>query len=299
MKKKTVQKGLIAVVCLLAVSLFADLLGRPPICTAARLGNTAEVRRLLDQGVNIESKDIAEKTALIMAAEGGRAETVDFLLSRGANINVRNRKGGTLLFGAVAGSADVRTIEILLEHGANTEVKSELLYSPKPSVEIYLGSFTPLELASRNGRTEIVTLIQKAERDREKKAVAVNQKRVSADKQQAVKKLTKMPLEELVSEQPLDSEGFVLALTDALFEADLKKLPDYLLKPGSDPMRLRVEVKKRLAMSGIKKDEYYDKAQSLREDGKKSESVKWSNLANAIKAYQGALMSIKSELESY
>ncbi len=312
MKKRTAQKWLMVVVCLVAGTLLARGTGRTALHKAALAGNTTEVRRLLDQGANIHCRDIAGGTPLTLAAAWGRYGVAKLLLDRGANVNVTMNKGKTPLHSA---GNDPRMVKLLLEHGAGTDKKAEIsafVTDGQGNFEGVAseGTFTPLEYAEHSGWSEVASLIRSAKRERAQKAERANmeriqqaeranKERVAADKQRAVERVGKMSLEELVAEQSLDNEGFVLALSEALFEADLKKLPEYLLKPDADPMRLRVEVKKRLAMSGIKKDEYYDKAQSLREDGKKGESVKWSNLANAIKAYQGALMSVKAELESY
>ena len=53
----------------------------------AKVGNTGIVQRLLDQGVDVNTKDEIGDTALMHAAAGGHAETVEVLLSRAADVN--------------------------------------------------------------------------------------------------------------------------------------------------------------------------------------------------------------------
>lgn len=116
---------------------------------------------------------------------------------------------------------------------------------------------------------------------------------------QAAKKLGNNATEELVAEQPLDNESFVLALSDAILETEVEKLPNYLLQnPGSEG-KLLVEVKKRLRDAQMEITRCKNKAQDLKEAGKNAEAAKLMDLSVAIQGYQASLMSIKSELESY
>ncbi|XP_064628158.1 ankyrin repeat domain-containing protein 17-like isoform X2 [Lineus longissimus] len=85
-------------------------------------------------------------TALTLACAGGHAELVQLLLSRGADIEHRDKKGFTpLILAATAGHADV--VEILLDHGADIEAQSERTKD------------TPLSLACSGGRIEVVELL--------------------------------------------------------------------------------------------------------------------------------------------
>lgn len=85
-------------------------------------------------------------TALTLACHGGHSELVNLLLSKGADIEHRDKKGFTpLILAATAGHVDV--VEILLESGADMEAQSERTKD------------TPLSLACSGGRYEVVELL--------------------------------------------------------------------------------------------------------------------------------------------
>ncbi|XP_063991506.1 ankyrin repeat and KH domain-containing protein 1 isoform X7 [Diachasmimorpha longicaudata] len=90
--------------------------------------------------------DSNHDTALTLACAGGHEELVEFLLSRGADIEHRDKKGFTpLILAATAGHQKV--VEILLNHGADIEAQSERTKD------------TPLSLACSGGRFEVVELL--------------------------------------------------------------------------------------------------------------------------------------------
>ncbi|XP_044743261.1 ankyrin repeat and KH domain-containing protein 1 isoform X4 [Chrysoperla carnea] len=90
--------------------------------------------------------DSNHDTALTLACAGGHEELVELLLSRGADIEHRDKKGFTpLILAATAGHEKV--VEILLNHGADLEAQSERTKD------------TPLSLACSGGRYEVVELL--------------------------------------------------------------------------------------------------------------------------------------------
>lgn len=90
--------------------------------------------------------DSTHDTALTLACAGGHEELVELLLSRGADIEHRDKKGFTpLILAATAGHDKI--VEILLNHGADIEAQSERTKD------------TPLSLACSGGRYDVVELI--------------------------------------------------------------------------------------------------------------------------------------------
>jgi Ankyrin repeats (3 copies)/Carboxypeptidase regulatory-like domain len=90
-----------------------------------RAGPEAAIFRLLiSHGARIELRDNEGMTALMHAAQSGKAEVVSLLLSHGAAINLQAKSGRTALMEAVeTGNAD--TVRMLLDAGADVSAKDE------------------------------------------------------------------------------------------------------------------------------------------------------------------------------
>jgi ankyrin repeat protein len=63
----------------------------------ARHNRLPKLRRLLDDGMDVETKDYAGNTILIVACQNGLRNVLKAALRRGANINIQNDKGNTAL----------------------------------------------------------------------------------------------------------------------------------------------------------------------------------------------------------
>lgn len=85
---------------------------------AARKGDAAAVKALLDKGVDVNTKFRYDATALSYAADRGHLEVVKLLLERKAGVNVKDTFYGAtpLIWAAQKGHAEV--VRALLEHGA-------------------------------------------------------------------------------------------------------------------------------------------------------------------------------------
>ncbi|KAL9983845.1 hypothetical protein ACROYT_G006085 [Oculina patagonica] len=154
---------------------------------AARKGHTEHLRRLLDMAeqVNAVWSDQARnrQTPLMLAARFNEEDAVEFLVERGASLEMTDDKDCTPFLHAVMGGktrnmrrlielgADVskadhqrlsaihlaaenghtNTINLLLEHGADANKAS------------YLDDITPLMLAARNGHLETTQFLLKNE----------------------------------------------------------------------------------------------------------------------------------------
>merc|ERR550519_3135601 len=105
--------------------------------------------------VDLDSEtDSNHDTALTLACAGGHEELVTLLLSRGADIEHRDKKGFTpLILAATAGHDKV--CEILLDHSADIEAQSERTKD------------TPLSLACSGGRYEVVEVLLRRNANKE------------------------------------------------------------------------------------------------------------------------------------
>jgi ankyrin repeat protein len=84
---------------------------------AAQSGNTAEVRSLLDAGIEVNATDNVGYTALMWASGMGHPEVAKLLIETGADINAQNNNGRTaLMHASQAGHTEI--VELLKRAGA-------------------------------------------------------------------------------------------------------------------------------------------------------------------------------------
>ena len=120
------------------------------LVTAARAGNTARIKTLLDSGADANATNRPGWTALVYSAARGNSEAVHALLLAGADVDRSNReadKGLTPLIYAARGGHLV-TARILLEAGADASADR--------------GGMTPLKMATSRDQTSMVHLLQEA-----------------------------------------------------------------------------------------------------------------------------------------
>lgn len=95
----------------------------PPLCVAARKGDTGLVQILLLKGADINGKSYFGKPALHHCIEKGRWKTFDELLSRpNINLEVKPLGGVTALY-LLASKGNVEKVKLLVEKGANVDAK--------------------------------------------------------------------------------------------------------------------------------------------------------------------------------
>ena len=70
---------------------------------AAREGDVSLVERLLQEGVPVDCVDEDDTAGLSLAAQYNRTDVIRLLLQKGADVNKRNRIGGTLAHWAAYG----------------------------------------------------------------------------------------------------------------------------------------------------------------------------------------------------
>jgi ankyrin repeat protein len=101
-----------------------------------------QLKRLLDEGANVNARTIYGST-LLHYASWGQPSLVEYLIHKGVDVNSRNMYGYTPLHYA----EQRQTIEILLKHGANIHDTSN---DAKQS---------PLECACIDGNTEAIRVL--------------------------------------------------------------------------------------------------------------------------------------------
>ena len=146
---------------------------------AARKGDAAAVKTLLDAGVDVNTKYRYDRTALSFACDRGNVEVVKLLLDRGADVNAKDTFYGATPLTWAASPAMGRKpqhaeiVGLLLKHGA--QGKDDALLSAvsehdgaMTGVILDLGGLTPdtladaLESAKKNNHADLVALLEKA-----------------------------------------------------------------------------------------------------------------------------------------
>lgn len=113
---------------------------------AIRVGNVGVVRDLIGvKGVSTEVTTKVGSTPLLAAAAYGQTEVVKYLLSRGANINARDRNGTTALMWAVY-KGNIEIAKLMIQSGADQTLKRD-------------DGDRAIDIAKRWGRQDLVALL--------------------------------------------------------------------------------------------------------------------------------------------
>jgi hypothetical protein len=112
-------------------------------------GDIIPLKLFLNAGMNPNVKeDYFGHTALIAGAEGGHIEIVKFLISKGADLNLKSKTGDTALICAIR-KANIDIATLLITSGADVNIAPNDI------------GVTPLMLASGHGNEALVTLLIK------------------------------------------------------------------------------------------------------------------------------------------
>jgi ankyrin repeat protein len=128
---------------------------------AVRRGDFESVRRLIEEGAELDSKDRYGQTPLMIASMKGHTDIVRLLVQNGAELNTTAKFNLSALMLAVI-NAHTEIVRILAEAGADLELRGTGA----------IGFFckTALELAEQAGRDEIVEVLRDAEASRHRQA---------------------------------------------------------------------------------------------------------------------------------
>jgi ankyrin repeat protein len=116
---------------------------------AAQWGSAADVKALLDQGADPNTRNDVGATPLMRAV--GDLEKTRLLINRGANVDARSDDGRTPLLIAAGLSGAAPVVSLLLERGASVAIKAPGL----------LGETTPLAEAAYSGDEAMFRLLMK------------------------------------------------------------------------------------------------------------------------------------------
>lgn len=120
------------------------------LCELSRIGVLERLCLLLECGCDVNVADYDSRTCLHLAASSGQLAIVEFLLERKANVNARDRLGGTPLRDAVReGHLDVA--KVLSEAGGvlghdEAEISGELCEVRRPSATLHVEPGAPSSL---------------------------------------------------------------------------------------------------------------------------------------------------------
>ncbi|KAJ1474452.1 ankyrin repeat protein, partial [Baffinella frigidus] len=100
---------------------------------AADLGDVSKVQSLLDEGTDVNVKDLRGRTVLFIASEKGSTFLVQLLLDKCADVNIKMRTGNldtSLLVAAQRGERFEDIVLKLLDKGAEVDVRDHAGRTP-------------------------------------------------------------------------------------------------------------------------------------------------------------------------
>jgi len=101
-----------------------------PWMQTAIFGSTAELKSLLDGGLDANSKTDGGTTLLMMAAHD--AEKVKLLVARGADVRAKAKIGFTALMAAAGYQGTAESMKTLLDHGAEARPGAGVIFNASP-----------------------------------------------------------------------------------------------------------------------------------------------------------------------
>jgi ankyrin repeat protein len=105
--------------------------GMTALMSAAQHGRTNVVEELVTAGADLDLKDERGRTALMFAAHDGRARIVEELITAKADLDLQDRAGVTALMSAVD-QGRMKVVEELVAAGADLNLKDRRSGSVRP-----------------------------------------------------------------------------------------------------------------------------------------------------------------------
>ena len=110
------------------------LFQEPEIVVVAAEGNVARMRTLLAQNPGVNAQDSKGRTALIVAAVGGKTDIAALLLDAGARTDISDRSGnGPLGWAASQGESEIiRLLLIMTSHWETITIVKSICFTSRP-----------------------------------------------------------------------------------------------------------------------------------------------------------------------
>jgi len=107
-------------ICIMLISVAhgSDANLYPDLWAACSVGGIKEVKRIVNKKIDINQRDAAGSTALIHAALSGNTEVIEFLISKGAKVNVYEKSMGLSPLSGAAANGHKAAVIVLLNNGA-------------------------------------------------------------------------------------------------------------------------------------------------------------------------------------
>jgi ankyrin repeat protein len=119
------------------------------LITAARNGDNATVKSMLDQGVNVNARGTDGRTPIMEAAYEGHVDTVRMLMDRGAYLSLK-KTDGAAAEGLGSGHKDI--VELFKNANAAIEAASK---GDDESLKTLLDKKTPVNVFDQNGHSAL------------------------------------------------------------------------------------------------------------------------------------------------
>lgn len=160
-----------------------------PLLNASAEGDLKSITSLVTSKVDINVKDKAGHTALMLAASNGHKDAAKFLLTNKADVNIKDDEGQTALYFALINDQAEIALDLIREGAAIDDISGEgdsalliattanqndvmnVLIKKKPSLvnKASNASTTPLMEAARFGSAKTVSILLKAGADKKAK----------------------------------------------------------------------------------------------------------------------------------
>jgi hypothetical protein len=173
------MKLLIALTAVLALAQAPPLTKAEQLQDAARKGDAATVKKLLDEGVDVNTKFRYDATALFYACDHGHLEVVKVLLAHGADMSIKDTFYGFTPLALATGPAQKKTpahseiAKLLIQKGApgkDAALSGAVESGDASLAKVILdsGGLSPanlsdaFETAKAANKADMVTLLEKA-----------------------------------------------------------------------------------------------------------------------------------------